>query len=319
MVGLITAGALSAIWCVVAIRLGPAMGFVDVPNSDLKVHRRPAVPLGGVGVFVGVHTALTVDDRFDAGLLGASGILLVVGLVDDRRSISPWLRLVAAVGAGLALMTWSNVGSGGDIPLVAGVLLVVVSVNAVNLLDGLDGLAGSVGAVSAVGLATLATMRDVPPSFALILVGALVGFLFFNWRPARVFLGDNGAYVAGLFLSYGILQSAPPDSMSALVISISVLGVFLVDLMVTFVRRLRTGVALFGGDRDHLYDRLHRRGRSVPLVVVVAVIAQTGFVALALVLEAMELGSVLSAVLLAGSLTLVAVGAGGLLQRAPTR
>lgn len=320
MVGLITAVVLSAIWCAIAIGLGPAVGFVDKPDSDLKVHRRPAVPLGGVGIFLAVHAALTVDDQLDPGLLAASGILLVTGLIDDRRGLSPWLRLVAAAGAGVVMMAWSAVGFGDDLPLLAtGVLLVVVAVNAVNLFDGLDGLAGSAAAVSAVGLAVLAAMRGVPTLFGLVLVGALAGFLVFNWHPARVFLGDNGAYSAGLFLAYGVLDISRQDPIQGLVIPIATLGVFLVDLAVTILRRLRKGLPLFGGDRDHLYDRLHRQGWSVPAVVVAVVAVQAGFIALALMLEAAGMRWWSSAVTLAVAVTIVAMGSGRLLQRVSAR
>jgi UDP-GlcNAc:undecaprenyl-phosphate/decaprenyl-phosphate GlcNAc-1-phosphate transferase len=321
MAGLISAAVLSTIWCLVALRLGPAIGLLDLPDGGLKTHRRPAVPLGGVGIFFAVHIALTTDGRLDPGLLAASGILLIAGLIDDRWRVSPWFRLVAALGAGVALMAWSAVAPvDGAALVVTGVLLVVVTVNAVNLLDGLDGLAGSAAAVSAVGLAGLAAMRGLPRAFDLILLGALGGFLLFNWRPARVFLGDNGAYVTGIFLAYGILESSPRDPASGLVIAITMLGVFLVDLAATILRRLRGRKMLFGGDRDHLYDQLHRRGWSVPAVVLVAILVQSGFVALALVLEAGEVGwwslGVLSVV---AAMVLGALGAGGFLQRSSTR
>lgn len=321
MAGLITAGALSAIWCLIALRLGPAIGFLDLPDGDLKTHRIPAVPLGGVGIFFAVHIALTVEGRLDPGLLAASGILLVAGLIDDRWNVSPWLRLGAVLGAGVAMMAWSAVASvDGTALAVAGVLLVVVIVNAVNLLDGLDGLAGSAAAVSAVGLAALAAMRDLPGAFHLILVGALIGFLLFNWHPARVFLGDNGAYVTGLFLAYGIIESSPGDPASDLLVAITMLGVFLVDLAATILRRFRGRKALFGGDRDHLYDQLRRRGWSVPAVVLVAILVHSGFVALALVLEAGEVGWwSLPIVFIVAGMLFGALGAGGFLQRSPTR
>ena len=321
MAGLITAGAISAIWCVIALRLGPVIGLVDVPDGELKIHRRPAVPLGGFGIFAGVHIALAADGRLDPGLLAASGILLVAGLVDDRWSVSPWLRLVAALGVGATTMAWSAVASVDDTALVVtGVLLVVVTVNAVNLLDGLDGLAGSAAAVSAVGLAALATVRGLSETFALILLGALAGFLPFNWHPARVFLGDNGAYLTGLFLAYGILESSPTDPASGLVVAITMLGIFLIDLAATILRRLRGRTPLFGGDRDHLYDQLHHRGWSVPAVVLVAILVQSAFVALALVLEAGEVGWWSLAVsLIVTGMILAALGAGGFLQRSSAR
>jgi UDP-GlcNAc:undecaprenyl-phosphate GlcNAc-1-phosphate transferase len=143
----------------------------------------------------------------------------------------------------------------------------------VNLFDGLDGLVGSVGLVTALGLAWLAGSRGLEAGMALALAAALAGFLILNWHPARVFLGDAGAYVVGMLLAHLIIVSSSGGSLEILVAS-ALLGVFAIDLLVTMLRRRLVGAPMFLGDRSHIYDQLRDRGWSVPGVALVMAAVQ---------------------------------------------
>jgi len=259
-----------------ATRLGPRLGWLDEPDDPtLKAHLRPAVPLGGVGLWLGVTLAAAMAGVLTVGLAAASLMLLLLGLIDDRLSLSPPLRLTVAVGAGLVLGTESGWPEG---LLVAG--LVVLAVNAVNLFDGLDGLAGGSGLVAAAGTAALALGRGSNPTFSLLVVAGLAGFLVWNWHPARLFLGDNGAYVLSILLVSGFAQASPNPA--TLLIAAALLGVFLFDLAATLWRRIQGRQPLFAGDRDHLYDRLARAGWPIPAIALAAATLEliwAGFVA----------------------------------------
>jgi UDP-GlcNAc:undecaprenyl-phosphate GlcNAc-1-phosphate transferase len=181
-----------------------------------------------------------------------------VGVVDDRRGLGPIVRLGAFAGAGL-ILALPNDRIATTMSVLAAVALVMVTINAVNLFDGLDGLAGSVVAVAALGLTSMAAKQGLAVPWAgVVVAAALVGFLLFNLPPARLFLGDNGAYVAGTTLAWLALRVS--EDWSAGAVALAAIGVPVLDLTVTVVRRLRAGAPLFGGDRDHTYDRLHRRG-----------------------------------------------------------
>ncbi len=196
---------------------------------------------------------------------------------------------------------------GGPAVRVVGVLLVVVAVNAVNLFDGLDGLAGSVATVSALGLAVLADVHGLDLGFGIVLAAALLGFLVWNWPRARLFLGDNGSYTVAVFLVYGIADAADAGSAWSLLAVAGVLGVFVVDLAATLVRRRVLGYPTFGGDRNHLYDQLHRRGLTVWRVILVMGGAQVVLVGIVVACDAL-LGD--TATVLVMALVLVGTVAG---------
>ncbi len=286
MAGLIAAAAISLGWAILAVRLGPRIGFVDEPDDpSLKVHRRPAVPLGGVGIFLGVQGGALLEARLDMGLLAASGIVLVLGLVDDRRSISPQVRLVVEAVSGVVLMAGLAATSSVE-PLgwILGVGLVVLSVNAVNLFDGLDALAGSAALVAAAGIALLAAGRGLDSTLPALLAAAVGGFLILNWHPARIFFGDAGAYVVGVMLAHGVLASGPAGSLETLV-GAGVLGVFAIDLVVTLLRRKLNGRPLFAGDRSHVYDQLRDRGLSIPTIALGSAVLQAILVAIVVLVD----------------------------------
>jgi len=122
----------------------------------------------------------------------------------------------------------------------------------------------------------------------LVLAAALAGFLPFNWHPARVFLGDNGAYTIGTVLAFATMIVSPDGLGVSWLIALVPLGVFLVDFVATILRRLLAGKALFTGDRSHLYDQLRDRGVPVKTVALMAVAAQAVFAVLAAALDGLS-------------------------------
>lgn len=261
-----------ALVCWVLFVLGPKLGVVDVPDDDLKPHERPVVPLGGAGVFAGLHVGLWTAGVFDSALFVATALIWGLGLVDDVVGLSPAVRLLGATAAGLALTVMSGLSDRPEI-LVLWVVATVVVVNAVNLLDGMDGLVGSVSIFSVAGLWWFGVAQGTAGAHIyLVTIGAVVGFLLWNFRPARMFLGDNGAYVVGVVLTWLALQ-ASPDGMAGLV-ALAIIGVPILDMSTTVLRRLLARQTLFSGDRDHTYDRLERSGMAVGLIVLAYVVVQ---------------------------------------------
>lgn len=284
MAPLIVAAAVCLGWCMFAVWLGPRIGYLDRPDDPaLKAHESPAVPLGGVGIFLGVHLAALARGGLDTGLLAATGIVLVLGLVDDRRGLPPVVRLGVELAAAVVLVVGGEL-AGGPVFTVLGVALVVLAVNAVNLFDGLDGLAASATLVTALGLAWMADGKGLGTEVPLETSAAIAGFLVLGWHPAKVFLGDAGAYVLGVVLASVILETSG-ESSAQLMVSSGVLGVLAIDLAVTMLRRRRSGHPMFLGDRSHVYDQMRDRGLSVPSVALVVAAAQAALVVIVVIVD----------------------------------
>ena len=258
-------------WSVLSIWLGPRVGLVDSPSAGaLKVHTRSTPLLGGVGVFAGIHIGMLIEGLFEPALFAATLAVLVLGLVDDAVALSPKIRLAVEIASSTFLVVLIAPGAGSAMWIIGGVITMLVAINAVNLLDGLDGLVASVTLVSGLGLAWAGTSGWGEAEFGLTISAAVAGFLVVNWQPARVFLGDNGAYVIGMILAYGVLSGGGGDMGAISLLVIGILGVFLIDLVATISRRARNGTPVFSGDRSHIYDRLRDRGWSVRIIALFA-------------------------------------------------
>ncbi len=275
LLALIISGAL----VVVLAPLAGPIKLVDIPDGELKGHGRVVPIVGGLAVFATVAAVMAGAGVFDFAFFWAALGVFLVGLIDDLRGLSPVVRLMASAAGGTALVFLGDFEAEIGVAI-ALVVLVVVGINAVNLLDGADGVAGSAAVISALGLAIVSANRVVDPVPALILAGAVAGFLVFNWPRARTFLGDGGAYVIGLTLAYLMIVGTPsPEGATGdwfwqVLVAVGLFGVFAIDLVVTFLRRMFARVPLFGGDRSHVYDQLAGRGWSPSAVAATVALSQ---------------------------------------------
>ncbi|MFV2001277.1 MAG: glycosyltransferase family 4 protein [Acidimicrobiia bacterium] len=321
MVGIIASFVIAVGWAALSTRLGPRIGFVDNPGGDaLKIHKRPVPPLGGIGIFAGVHTGMFLEGIFDPGLFLATASVLVLGLADDRIGLSPRFRLGAEVAAAALLVGLVTTAHEGPAQIGLGVLFVVIAVNAVNLLDGLDGLVGSVVVVSGLGLAGLGLQGASGSTYGLVLAAGALGFLMLNWHPARVFLGDNGAYTIGMLLAYAVVTHPDPGFGSKSLLAMGIMGVFFIDLGATLFRRAANRERIFVGDRRHLYDQLRDREWSIRGIATFAALVQTILAALFLGLLAAGGGSMTAVVSigLVGGIILALLWRFGFLQGVTT-
>jgi UDP-GlcNAc:undecaprenyl-phosphate GlcNAc-1-phosphate transferase len=301
-VRLLLAFALSAAFTQVtvpaAIRVAGRTGFYDSP-AGYKSHAGPTPYLGGIAVISAFAVAflLLADGVGDYWplVVGAVG-LMMVGTVDDRVNLSPWLRVGTEVLAAWLLwregLGWSFLDSdAANLALTA--LWVTAVVNAFNLMDNLDGAAASVAAVSAGCVVVLATIGDVPTLavLAVALSGALIGFLRFNLaRPARIFLGDGGSMAVG-FLVAGALSAAPYGELSGwsvLIPAALAVGLPAFDTALVIVSRRRRGAPVLSGATDHTTHRLNAFLKSPRAVALALAFAQAGLCAMAV--EATQLG-----------------------------
>jgi UDP-GlcNAc:undecaprenyl-phosphate/decaprenyl-phosphate GlcNAc-1-phosphate transferase len=259
-----------------ARRAALAFNIVDRPDGRLKFQTEPVPYFGGLAVYLAflISLALTFEFRQEVlGLVLAGTLMVMVGLIDDFGVLKPWPKL-----AGQLIAVFVLIRSGIHIQIAAlpdwldillTVLWMVGIINAINIIDVMDGLAGGVGVVACLWLFVVAVInQDMMIAVMLAaLAGSLLGFLRFNFYPARIYLGDSGSLFIGLMLGalamIGKYTAVNPVSLLA---PVFVLGVPIFDtLFVMYIRRLR-GIPMFLGSPDHFALRLRRWALSVPQI-----------------------------------------------------
>ena len=248
-----------------ARRVGLAAGVVDRPDGrDLKIHTIPVPLLGGAAVTAAVLVAAAVGrDPLPAALVAGVLVGLATGVVDDVHPLPVWPRLLMQlVAGGVVAAAGARLGVAGPAGIAVVVVLCVILTNAVNLIDGQDLLAGIVVAIAALGLGGLAALGHSRSTLAFATAGGVMAFLIWNRPPARIFLGNGGAYALGVLLTASA-ASAAPLGFRAVLAAAACLAVPGLELSFTAVRRLGSGAPVGTGDRGHSYDELARRiGRA---------------------------------------------------------
>lgn len=234
-------------------RLAKKLNIVDRPDGLLKPHGREIPYLGGLGIFAGVLLFLWKD----TAVLLTSSLALTLGLLDDLFSLSPFFRLVVEFGISLILV-WRYVGFHNVWYPILWVFFVVILMNAVNMMDGMDGLCGSLVAISSLFFFFL-VKGTFFQDLSLALLGVSLGYLVFNFPPARVFMGDAGSYLLAVLLSTMIISQNRVVSFNSFVPLVFPLWIFLLDFFASVIRRFRNRRSVVSGDRDHMYDKLSRR------------------------------------------------------------
>ncbi|GIU86821.1 MAG: undecaprenyl-phosphate alpha-N-acetylglucosaminyl 1-phosphate transferase [Acidimicrobiia bacterium] len=297
--------------------LAVRFGAVVAPSADPRhVHARPTPTLGGAAMFCGFLAAIAVASRIGQfhemfednsepfGLVLAAGVIFVVGMLDDLLDVSPPAKLAGQVlAAGLLVMfgvqmfyfrmpfdlfgTDTLVLSPDMAPLVTAGWVVLMT-NAINLIDGLDGLAAGIVAIAGAALFLFADQlfeagalegSNIAPLVSIVAVGVCLGFLPWNWHPARIIMGDAGALFLGLLLAVPTITIGGRTDFefsgstyfffAPLMIPLVILGVPIVDVVFSFVRRVANRQRWHLADAGHLHHRLMRLGHGTRRAVVI--------------------------------------------------
>jgi len=289
LIAAIAAAAFTPLVRLLAMRLRA----VDYPG-ERRIHDIPIPTWGGLAIVAGFLLSGPVagnlfafpqlPTRQQVGLLLGGGLMVIMGAVDDRFHLPARFKFAGQVIAaavlplfGVAITVISNpFGRGWLVPPVwlgwlLTVLWVVAVTNAINLIDGIDGLAAGVSFISCTGLAAIGLLRDQPAValLAACLAGGAAGFLPWNFHPARIFMGDLGAYFLG-FLIGGItvLGAFKIAASIAIFIPLLVLAVPLLETALSTLRRYFRGQPVFLADQEHLHHRLLALGLSQRAIAV---------------------------------------------------
>ena len=278
----------------IARRAALRLGIIDKP-SVRKIHVNPIPLLGGVAIYAACIAALLIfGNRYRlnelVGILVGASLVSFLGVWDDRRSLSPLLKLAGQfVAASILVLTGVYVGTFPWIWLNIAITLVwvVVITNSLNLLDNMDGLSGGVGAAAAIYFLLLATVNDqyLVGALSAALIGACLGFLVYNFNPASIFMGDAGSMFLGFMLAAVGIKLRFPEGVQIVtwMVPVLILGLPLFDTALVIVSRLRRGLnPLTTPGKDHVSHRLVALGytRREAVLMCYLICAGLGVVAL---------------------------------------
>ena len=283
-----------------SIAIAHRSDLLDHPDGNRKQQAAAIPKLGGVAVAVALCLAVTLglailgrwqEMGLALSVLLPAALAATIGFADDVRDLNPYLRLVLQAGVGLlayVLGTRITITGMWPLDLALTTLWIVLIINGVNLLDNSDGLAGSTALVAALSslIISVAFGQQLVALLAASLIGSAGGFLVHNWHPARVYLGDSGAYFLGASIAILAIRLRPEgmNSIVAALVALLILALPLGDTGYVTVKRLRAGVHPFTAGRDHLSHRLQGFGLTVPRSVLILqfVSLMTGGIAVAL-------------------------------------
>lgn len=246
-------------------------------TNERTIHTGKIARIGGVAIYIAFTLSMTffvsgIDDAI-RGLLLGSAIMFLGGLIDDIMDLKPILKLLFQVVAALVLINVGGIELGiihlpfgiaidmGVVSLLITFFWIIGITNAINLIDGLDGLAGGVSAIILLTIAIISVSDDRPDiaMISFIATGATIGFLFFNFHPAKIFMGDCGALFLGFIVAAISLMGFKGSTFITLGFPMLLLAVPIIDTISAMMRRLLSGKRFTDADKGHLHHVLMRR------------------------------------------------------------
>jgi len=275
----LAAGAVALAMSPVAIKIAYKIGALDIPKDGRRMHSKPMPRFGGLAIFAGATAALAVflsgDPRIQGIMIGGVMIYLL-GIVDDLRGMPAKVKLlgqilcaavVCAFDVRIMFMTnhfgglfgQEHVFFAGALSWIFTIIWIVGITNTINLIDGLDGLAAGVSAIASLCIAYTEYIHGyyLGTLGMLAIAGAALGFLPFNFHPAKIFMGDGGSMFLGFMLaSMAVVQPAKGATIVAVIIPVLVLGLPIFDTAFAILRRLINHKPIMEADKGHLHHRI---------------------------------------------------------------
>ncbi|WP_416198738.1 MAG: UDP-GlcNAc:undecaprenyl-phosphate GlcNAc-1-phosphate transferase [Sporanaerobacter sp.] len=292
-----TATVISLIMTPFAKKIAYRVGAIDVPKDNRRVHKKPIPLLGGLAIYIATMVSilifLPIDKTMISIVIGGS-IIAISGIIDDIKDLSPKMKLFFQILASIVLILGDvkidfvtnpfSKGStllylkGFSIPIT--IFWIVGITNTINLIDGLDGLAAGVAMIASLSLLFVASGfgYGTVMIMSIIIAGACLGFLPYNFNPAKIFMGDTGALFLGYMLSVvaieGVMKSV---ATIAIVVPIIILGLPIFDTTFAIFRRLLNGRPIMEADKGHLHHKILQRGFNQKQTVLILYLISAAF------------------------------------------
>ncbi len=290
-----------------SIKIAHKIGAIDVPKDNRRMHQNVMPKLGGIAVIAGFLISIiyllfvvTIEGSVDIfgqeqyfkkllGILLGIIIITITGILDDTKNLKAYQKLIGQIIAAVVVVAFGlqidainissfaiAIGLSRWISVVITVIWIVGITNAINLMDGLDGLSSGISLISCISLLIIFALNNSPMIAILViasLIGALVGFLPYNYAPAKTFIGDTGSNFLGFMLAViSILGVAKTYTIAVIVLPILVLGLPILDVVWAVIRRIIKGKslkAIFKADNEHVHHKLVKRGFSQKQAVLI--------------------------------------------------
>lgn len=308
----------------VIIKIAHHVNALDMPN-ERKVHKEPMPRMGGLAIFIGFLVGYMLfcnqTVQMNSILIGSFFIILI-GIFDDIKPLSPSIKFCGQLLAALIVVYYGNVVmqdlsafglyiNFGMFAKPITILFIVSVINCLNLIDGLDGLAGGISTIFFITITVISTLlgnvSSLDASLTLIMIGACLGFLLYNFHPAKIFMGDSGSMFLGYMIAVISLLGFKNVTLTSFIVPVLILAIPILDTLFAIIRRLLKGESFAKADKEHFHHQILKMAGNQTKTVLIIYLIQILFSAASIVyvLRNPKLGQIIYIVILAIILWLV--------------
>lgn len=273
---------------------------MDEPN-ERKIHKVPMPRLGGLAIFLAFLLGYMLYGEISTQMLSiliGSFLLILVGIVDDIHSVKARYKLIVQIVAAAIVVLYGdlsftelsvfgyNIYFNDFFGALLSILFIVAITNAINLIDGLDGLAAGISSIYFLTIAIIAFILNriggLDVIISLIMLGSTLGFLFHNFPPAKIFMGDTGSLFLGFMISIIALLGYKVTTFTSLIVPIIILAIPIFDTVFAILRRLLKGQNIGVADKEHFHHQLLKMKYSPTKSILIIYVIDIAFAAVSI-------------------------------------
>lgn len=301
----------------IVMKIAKHVNALDIPN-ERKVHKEPMPRMGGLAIFMGFllgYMLFCSQTPQMISILIGSFVLIIVGIIDDINPIKPLSKFIGQIVAAFIVVCYGKVVmqdvsayglyiNFGIFAKPVTILFIIAIINCLNLIDGLDGLAGGIStiffATISIIISIMGIYNGLDASLSLIMIGATLGFLLYNFHPAKIFMGDSGSMFLGYMIAVISLLGFKNVTLTSFLVPVLILAIPILDTFFAIIRRLLKGESFAKADKEHLHHQiLKRAGNQVKTVLIIYLIQILfSLASIVYVLRNPKLGQIIYAILL---------------------
>ena len=300
----------------IIIKIAHHVNALDIPN-ERKVHKFPMPRMGGLAIFIGFLVGYMVfckpTIQMNSILIG-SFLIILLGVFDDIKPLTPLIKFGGQLLAAIIVVYYGNIvmqdisafGFYINFAFLAKpitILFIVAVINCMNLIDGLDGLAGGIATIFFITIAVITNIlgmyNGLDSSLTLIMIGATLGFLLYNFHPAKIFMGDSGSMFLGYIISIISLLGFKNVTLTSFIVPVLILAIPILDTLFAIIRRLLKGESFAKADKEHFHHQILKMAGNQTKTVLIIYLIQILFsvASIVYVLRNPMLGKIVYAIL----------------------